>query len=274
MLTFTKAVGILLTPPGIIVVLAVIGLLLLPRRRRLGSGLLWVSTLALLILSLPVTGFALLRTLENSVVALPSPDVALREGAGAIVVLGAGRYENAPEYGRDTPNALAIERLRYAARLHRLTGLPLLVAGGSAFGERRPEAELMRQVLVEDFGVPVEWVETRSRNTYENAAYGHPMLEAAGVRRVLLVTHAWHMPRAAWAFRQAGIVILPAPLGFHGSSGERSALRYLPSSRGLLFSSRALTEYLGLLWYRIRYRAGAGAAAAHRPIERAISAPG
>lgn len=260
MLTFTKAVGILLTPPGIIVVFAVIGLLLLPYRRRLGVGLLWASTSALYILSLPVTGFALLHTLENSVVALPGPGGVAAQSAGAIVVLGAGRYENAPEYGGDTPNPLALERLRYAARLHRLTGLPLLVAGGSVFGKGVPEAELMRQVLVDEFGVPVRWVEGRSRNTYENAMNARVLLEGAGVEQALLVTHAWHMPRAAWSFRQAGMAIVPAPLGFHGSSAEHSPLRYFPSGRGLLFSGRALSEHLGLLWYRLRYRKGAEAA--------------
>lgn len=253
MLTLTKAAGILLMPPGIVIILALIGLLLLLRWRLAGAALLTASIAALYVLSLPVTGIALLGRLEAQVPALPVIDAALGARAGAIVVLGGGRHIDSPEYGGDTVNTSTLERLRYAARLHRATGLPVLVSGGSVFGESIPEAELMQRVMREDLGVSATWVEGRSRTTYENALYSRAILEAAGITRVLLVTHAWHMPRAIWAFRQAGLDVLMAPTSFSRGYRSHSGLDWLPSARGLLHASRALHEQLGLLWYRLRY---------------------
>lgn len=248
----TKALGILLTPPGIIVLLALAGLLLQLRWRYLGAGLVWASVLTLLVLSLPVTGHALLGTLEDAATPLRLDDPGLAGRAGAIVVLGGGREWDAPEYARDTVNAFTLERLRYAARLHRATGLPLLLTGGAVLGERLPEAELMRRALAQDFQVRARWVEGRARNTYENALYSRAILARSGVRKAFLVTHAWHMPRALWGFQNAGMEVIAAPMGFTTISDTPREL--LPASRGLGLSSRALHERLGLLWYRLRYR--------------------
>lgn len=260
MLTLTKAVGILLMPPGVLVVLALIGLLLLPRRRNIGISLIGISIALLVVLSLPVTGIALLGRLERGVIALPPT----HPPTGAIVVLGGGRGIDAPEYGGDTVSAATLERLRYAARLQRATGLPLLVSGGSVFGEPIPEAELMQRALLDDFQVRPAWVEGRSRTTQENAVYTRAILEAAGITRVLLVTHAWHMPRAVWAFRQAGLDVVMAPTSFSSAYGSHTVLDWLPAARGLFLSSRALREQLGLVWYRWRY-ASSPAAADSRP---------
>lgn len=255
MLTAVKALGALLLPPGILIVLALAGLLLLRWRFRLGAGLIWAAVLALAVLSLPLTGRALLVALEDDAAPVALDDATLPRRAQAIVVLGAGREWNAPEYGADAVNMYTLSRLRYAARLHRATGLPLLVSGGSVFGEHVPEAELMRQSLAQDFGVQARWLETRSRNTFENALYSRALLADAGVRSALLVTHAWHMPRARWAFARAGLSVVPAPTGYSTVAG--SALDLLPVAKGLRMSQIALRERLGLLWYRLRY---AGAA--------------
>ncbi len=257
MLTIAKAVGALLTPPGIIVVLAVLGLILQRRWRYFGTALLWGSVVVLFILSLPVTGYFLLHTLESSVEPLSVTDTSLRERAQAIVVLGGGRTDDAPEYGGDTINESTLERLRYAVRLHRATGLPLLVTGGSVFGEPVSEAELMQESLVRDFQVRATWVESRSRTTYENAVYSRAILEAAGIRRVFLVTHARHMPRALWAFRLSGVETLGAPTGY-STHGRSTALDFLPSMRGLSSGSAAVHEWVGLLWYRLTHRFSTG----------------
>lgn len=254
-----KALGALLLPPGILILLAVAGLLLLlSRRRRLGAALTSAAVLALLVLSMPVTGHALLLALEDDLAALDLNDAQLARRAGAIIVLGGGREWNAPEYSGDTVNKYTLERLRYAARLHRATGLPLLVSGGSVLGESLPEAELMRQSLAQDFGVSAEWLEPRSRNTYENALHSRAILAAAKVEVAFVVTHAWHMPRVQWSFAQAGLAVIPAPIGFSTDSG--SSLDWLPTAQGLSMSRRALRERLALLWYRLRYADGAAPA--------------
>ena len=96
--------------------------------------------------------------------------------ADAIVVLGAGSYLKAPEYGADTVGEAGLFRLRYAARLQRETGRPVLVTGGKPQGNTLSEAEQMKAVLENEFHVPVKWTEGESNNTLENARFTQRIL--------------------------------------------------------------------------------------------------
>lgn len=254
MLILGKLAGLLLTPPGIVLLVALLGFILGIRWQRAGVMVIGAAFTVLLVFSLPVTGYRLIAALESGVspLAAPSPQAARRQ-ADAIVVLGGGRVEDAAEYGGDTVNGFTLERLRYAVRLHRATGLPLLLSGGSPAGETIPEAALMRQTLAQDFHVPAKWIEGKSRTTYENALYTKVTLAGAGIRRVYLVTHAWHMPRAMWAFAQHDLDPIMAPTLAMDQDYGVALLDYLPSARGLALSSRALNEWLGLLWYKYRH---------------------
>jgi uncharacterized SAM-binding protein YcdF (DUF218 family) len=251
-----KIQTLLLLPPGLILVLALLGFLIQIRWMLAGSVVVALSLTALLILSLPLTGYELMRGIETRF-----PPLRLTTAAdagpppGAIVILGGGRYTDAVEYGEgDSVNRHTLERLRYGAHLHRLTGLPILVSGGSPYGEHVAEAVLMQTALARDFQVEARWVEDKSANTYENARYSKALLAAAGIRRVYLVTHATHMPRAVWVFENLGVDTIPAPMGFTTlSKAERETLGYFPSAHGLQLSSSALRERLGLLWYKHKY---------------------
>lgn len=233
-----------LLPPfnGLLLVLAGA---LLRRRWLVAAGLV-----LLFVLSLPAVGDALLRGLEGEPLDLARP-----HGAQAIVVLGGGRYRDAPEYGADTVNGYTLERLRYAARLQRQTGLPVLVSGGQPDGGGLSEAEAMRRVLADEFGVPVRWVEGASDNTHDNATLSAALLRPDQVQRVLLVTHAWHLPRAQRAFERAGLAVVPAPTRFHRE--PLTARDWLPT--GYEASRLALREWLGMVWYRLRASVTAGA---------------
>ena len=242
-------------PPGPSVVLLLLALLMVGRPRAravflaLGLGSLYLS-------SIPATVDWLRGQLE-----IYPPAPLERSAAEAIVVLGAGRRVGAPEYGgADTVIGLGLERLRYAAWLHKKTGLPVLASGGSPLGETLPEAELMRAALKE-FGVETRWTETESRNTFENAAFSSRLLKGVGVGEILLVTHAWHMPRAVEAFQQAGLRVVPAPTAGKGAGRGGEAgwcpLDWLPGPSALQMSYFALHEMLGQLWYRYRYYAAA-----------------
>ncbi len=250
-----KIMALCLLPPGVIIVVAVLGLIIQIRWILVGSLIVALSIMALLILSLPLTGQQLMEGLESRFppLALSAPPAG--EAPGAIVVLGGGRYTDAAEFGEgDSVSRETLERLRYGVYLHRLTGLPILVSGGAPYGEKVPEAELMQATLKRDFLVEARWVEGKSANTYQNAEFSLPILSAAGIKHVYLVTHAWHMPRAVWSFETVGISTVPAPMGFSTlGKEERETLGYYPSARGLQMSSTALRERLGLLWYKHKY---------------------
>src|SRR5262245_35691112 len=153
-----KLITALVLPPTGALLLSMAGLLLLRRRPRLARALAWSGFLILFALSLPPVSWALNALVSDS----PALDLRRSSQAQAIVVLGGGLRRNAPEYSGDTVNWLSLERIRYAAALARRTHLPVLVTGGRVHGGR-PEAELMRDALESEFGVPVRWVETDSR---------------------------------------------------------------------------------------------------------------
>ncbi|MBX9810113.1 MAG: YdcF family protein [Burkholderiales bacterium] len=248
--TLINAIALLLIPPGCLLLLAGIGWVLAFRRPRLGKSLIWLALIALYLLSTQYVSDRLLQALE------PVPDNPLAShGVQAIVVLGGGTYFAAPEYGTDTVKPETLARLRYAAQLHRASGKPILVTGGNPEGNSIAEAVLMKAVLNRDFQVPVAWIEGKSDNTLENARLSRLMLDAAGIRRIWLVTHAWHMPRAKMAFENAGFGVVPAPTEF-ATSYKLSVLSFLPRAEALRNSSRFFHEVIGIAWYRLKFLAG------------------
>lgn len=242
-----KLVAVAVLPPVLPLMLIVPGLALLRRHRRVGSTLAWAGVALNLALITPLTVGWLVDALEPAAT-LPA-DAARR--AQAIVVLGGGKRSYAPEFGGETVNRLSLERVRYGARLARQTGLPVLVSGGAPTGEL-PEAELMKAALEQDFGIPVRWIETASRDTRQNAQFSAVQLQAAGVQRILLVTHAAHMARARTEFEAQGLDVIPAPTAWlgGGEAGDR-VLTLLPSQNTAYAGWFALHEWLGLIAYRL-----------------------
>jgi uncharacterized SAM-binding protein YcdF (DUF218 family) len=173
-------------------------------------------------------------------------------GARAMIVLGGGSYADAPEYGTDTVSSISLERVRYAARLYRLTGTPIMVSGGSPTGTRSSEAEQMRDVLIQELTTPVTWLESASNSTLESAILCEKILHEEGIKKVLLVTHAFHMRRARSAFEHAGLEVVPAPIGFV-APGRNLIMQMVPNAEALRLTHRAWREAFGLAWYRIRF---------------------
>lgn len=235
----------LLLPPGGGLLLILVGFVLANTWRRGSRGLIVFGFLFAVATSLPVVAERLAATLEapyaRSAVAL--------ERADALVVLGAGRVRAQQEYAGDVPSALALERLRYAVRLHRSSGLPIVLSGGRGHpDDQRSEAELMAEVLLADFRITPLWLETQSRNTCGNARGIADILPEAGLERVLVVTHAMHMPRAMACFRAAGIVAQPAPMGFRGPRGLSPRVTdFLPNVDAVKTSRFALREWVARL---------------------------
>jgi uncharacterized SAM-binding protein YcdF (DUF218 family) len=174
------------------------------------------------------------------------------QNADAIVILGGGTYFHAPEYaGQDTIGDAALVRLRYGAKLQRETGKPILATGGKPLGNSSSEAQQMRMSLEQDFRVPVHWTEDESDNTFENAHHSFRILQQAGIRKIYLVTHAWHMLRAAEVFRHAGFEVIEAPTAFT-TRYRTDLLTFLPQARSLYDSKIFIHEVIGLLWYQVK----------------------
>ena len=233
-------------PPTGPLLLTFVGLALIGRHQRQGRFLAVAGVVMLTLLSLPAVGGFLVRCLDRSEVL----DVSKAGDAQAIVILGGGT-RHAPEYGGATVDAVTLERVRYGATLARETGLPLLVSGG-AIASAPPEALLMRNVLVNEFRVPVRWLETRSRNTHENAVKSAAILKANHVRRVILVGHSFDFPRASREFEAAGINVTRAPLNLP-MAGSYTFDDFWPSAKGLQYSYYACYEILANAAYSLTH---------------------
>lgn len=247
----------LLLPPVPLLVLVLIGARLILPRRGLGWLLILVSV-ALLWLS-ACTGAAQLfeRFVLHPPAALSLERIQQLEAeaagkpATAIVVLGGGLEALAPEYGVSNLKPQALARLRYGLWLGRQTGLPVAYSGGVGWAriDAEPEALTAQRIASREFGRPLKWAETHSRDTRQNAARTLALLRPTGIRHIILVTHGWHMPRALRAFREAAgddVRIEPAPMGLARRTVQ-PALRWLPSINGFTAMRHMLREMLGRL---------------------------
>jgi uncharacterized SAM-binding protein YcdF (DUF218 family) len=229
----------LVLPPAAPLLLMLLGWLLARRLRAVGHALVALGAVALWLLSTPLLSYRLLHAVEP----YPPLELAQARSAQAIVVLGAGSRLGAPEYGRDAPDDDTLQRIVYAATLAKRTGLPLLVSGGS-FDLNSAVADVMQVFLQNPLGVPVRWIEPDSFDTRENALYSAAILRREHIQRIVLVTSASHLPRAAAEFRHAGLEVVPAPADI-ATRGYNGILNLVPSADALRDSHAALYEWLG-----------------------------
>lgn len=170
--------------------------------------------------------------------------------AGAIVVLGGS-------VAGMVPPRVSVEEIRGArvlagARLYKLKKAPwVIVSGGVPYpatsGETRNEAIDMRDLLVED-GVPQDaiLVEGESRTTAENAELSARLLKEKGVKKILLVTSAYHIGRATRLFQRQNLEVIPVPTSHEVVQGG-SPENFVPNAGSLERSTRYLKERFGRL---------------------------
>lgn len=249
----------LLLPPLPFLLLMLFGARLLAWRRwfgrtvlLLGLALVWLSATQGTGRWLQAVALPPPAPLDEAQVAALKPPKAEPSPTTAILVLGSGRVPRAPEFGVADLNAASLERLRYGVHLARATGHPLAFSGGVGWAQRREaglsEAEIAQRIAERDFLRPVKWIEGDSRDTLENAIFSIRVLKAAGVNRVVLVTHAWHMPRARRHFERiaAGAMeIVPAPMGYFVPA-DQPLLDWLPTSVGFEQVRHVLRELIAL----------------------------
>jgi uncharacterized SAM-binding protein YcdF (DUF218 family) len=244
----------LLMPPGVLILLLVLAWWWRRSRPRLAGWCFALGVGGFWLMSLPVMVQWGAGLLEREA-PLPRDEWAtLAQRADAIVVLGAGRERGDLAWGSDQPTGMALERERYAARLAKASGLPILTSGGLHYGSPPTEAKMMADSMRDDFGVAVRWQEGQSRTTWENATFSAEVLLPEGIKRVVVVTQAWHMPRAVWSFQKAGFEVVPAPVGFLGVDNAEPLGGWMPEFKAIWRSGQLLNEAAGQVAYRLFYR--------------------
>ncbi len=255
-----KLVQPFLQPLPLCLALAAAGLVFLwfTRRQKLGK-VLATSGLGLLIaLSFPAVSDWLVRPLEYAYLPVASAALATEADQRAreakwIVVLGGGHREDLRMSPEDLVSLPALPRVIEGLRLHReLPGTRLVFTGGNGtygFSDAQAGGELARAL-----GVPSEDVvlETGPRDTEEEALV---IKQRVGSDAFFLVTSATHMPRALGLFRKQGLDPMPAPTEHLTMQGESwNLFRVLPNAHSLANLERAVHEYLGIAWSKLRGR--------------------
>ncbi len=238
-----KIVSAFILPPGIFIpALIAMAVFFLRRKRRLPAVAHLVMALFIWLSAIAPVAHALLVPLEHAF------QIPVNPRGDVIVVLGGGAYRGVPDpSGTGAPNAESMIRMVAAMRLHRASGLPLIVSGGKAFAQDETEARLMRRCLVES-GIPSGKIitEEASRDTRENAVNVSRICRERNFRRPILVTSAYHMKRAVKSFRKAGMEVVPYPAGHRTAIGNGFAWQDLLPTR-IQHIEMAIREYIGLM---------------------------
>jgi uncharacterized SAM-binding protein YcdF (DUF218 family) len=219
------------------------GLLLLAmgKRRTLGLTLVGGALVLFSLLSLPALSNGLWRSLENGVVSTVRPDVTY----DAVVLLGgavspSGSLREEPAWNDNVERLLTVHHVLATGKAKMA-----VVTGGELGGDLHPEAEYLARELVA-LGIDSSRItlETKAVNTRENARHSKVLLDAMHAQNIMLVTSAFHMPRAAGCFRAAGMSVDVLPVDFRQRT-SRGDVRFLPRGDFLTQSTHAIREWVG-----------------------------
>ncbi len=245
MFTIKKIVSPFFFPLPLTLEFLLVGLFLLwfTRRLRAGKALVTCGVILLLGLSNPFAPDALLRPLEHRY----RPLVVAQAGADArvIVILGGGANQDpgVPISSHLSPDQEV--RLIEGLRLHReIPGSKLILSGG--YDDERGMTEIAEALgaRAED----IQWL-SEPRDTEEES---QQVARIVGSQRLILVTSAWHMPRAMAFFRKAGMQPIAAPTDYLAPRRPLQFDDYIPDGYKLFKSQMAIHEYLGLAWETLR----------------------
>lgn len=239
-----------LMPPMCLLIATPAGVIIAFWWRRTGLAIALISSLLLYACCTRFVSERLLVLVESQV---PPPRAADLADAQAIAVLSGDIYRGAPGGVPDDVGPLTLDRVRLAATLYRARPLPILVTGGTVNKSAESTAALMARALEKDYGIQTRWIEDQARDTFENAAFSAAILKSSNINRVIVVTEAWHLPRAVWAFAHAGMTAIPAPAARTYPSADIEWRELAPDYASFARSFFALHELLGLAYYQLRH---------------------
>lgn len=236
-----RALSSLLIPPGLFI-LGFFFLAFFLRSNRLGRNLSLFFGIALYFLSIEPGRDILLAPLERRY----PPLLPAEGGAEVVVVLSGGTREGG------FPSGDSAIRLLEGIRLSDRLKLPLLISGGIGLARSKPDASVLSRFFSPLLTGITVYTEERSRDTRENAENSAGFLKKRGIERILLVTSAYHMPRAVLLFERSGLKVFPYPTDFKGE-WRYDLSSFIPRPDCLHDSAKGIKEYLGLLFYSFSF---------------------
>jgi uncharacterized SAM-binding protein YcdF (DUF218 family) len=259
MLFLSKLLPLFVYPLGLACLLLLVALFTVWKQPRWTALLIGLAFVILLLGGNGAIANEVVYSLEKQYL----PPAELPQADAIVVLGGAVRSQFPPRPWIDVSEAG--DRPIHGAQLYRQGKAPLVILSGGRIewqGGGPPESGDMAK-LVEALGVPATAIvqDPTSLNTYENAVNVKQILDQRGLKQILLVTSATHMPRAIQIFKKLGIDAVPAPTDFLISEQERrepvstpqgKILATLPEAENLHRLTRAIKEYIGIGVYRLR----------------------
>lgn len=244
------------TPSNLLLSLILLGsaLALFRRLRTFGIGLSLITTMVTIGLGLlPVSTYLMLPLEER----FPP----FRDDGGRVdgIVLLGGSVDASDSVSRGQLAANeAAERVLDTIQLaHRYPQARILISGGggNVFGDGVGEAPVIADYM-KSIGIDPSRliIEDRSRTTSENALYSRELAEPKDGERWLLVTSAWHMPRAIGVFEKAGFPVTAYPVDFRTGGGSNNLRPFAFASDGLRRLDVVSKEWIGLVGYYLTGR--------------------
>ena len=246
----SKLLPLFVYPLGMAILFVLLGVALIALDKKIAAASSIITAVALLwIFSTPVVSAAIMNSLEQRYLPVPLESIPKTD---AIVVLG-GISKTMLAEAADPQFGDGIDRLLYALRLYRAGKSKAILLTGGAAENFKPEAQLAAGFL-EEQGIPSEalLLETKSRNTRQNASYSLEIMEAQNINHILLVTSAFHMRRAQATFERIGIKVTPAATDYRVPERDSTILNWLPDSEALISTTIGIKEYLG--WWVYQWR--------------------
>ncbi len=246
----SKTLGIMLLPTNFMIGLGLIGVILLMTRwRRLGRGLMILALTLLAICAWSPLGKFLLYPLETR---FPVWDATRGAPDGIIVLGGPIDADLSVTHGTAVISAAGDRIITAALLAHRYPNARLLYTGGSAnlLSNDAKEADFAAD-LFEGLGIARSrlLMERSSRNTLENAEFSRAMVNPKPGERWLMVTSAFHMPRAIGLFRKAGFAVEAYPADWKLGRGADLFTFSNIAGDGLARTDAAVREWMGLFAY-------------------------
>lgn len=238
-LIWLKFIAAFLQPPGLNVLLCVLGIYYWLRSAAwMAAFFLISSTILLYLSSIPIISDQLLAKLEGQYPQSKIAELVNQKEPKAIVVL---LSEADPNY--------ALNFNQYAAQIAKAAQLPILVSGSNSTND----AAFMAKSLATDFNITgAIWVEGSGYTTRESSKLAKQVLDQNAIKNIFLITNAWHMSRAIQNFKSLGLEVVPVPIPTTATISKSNKIEnFIPSSKCLLHSELFFHEYLENLWSKI-----------------------
>lgn len=240
---------LIISPLPIILFLILIGIKHIYSKKNKSGFLLILMSLIIYSCSCNFLINPLMLSLENDFPSLSQEKI---KNSNIYILLGGGILSNT-KIG-STPTMHAYPRILKTIELYKKSPKPVYISGGISIGNKESESFIYKNLLVKS-GVNEEniFIEEKSKTTAENSKYIKEIMKSKNIKSGILITSAYHMPRSMAIFKDKNFIFYPANAGYLGNFSNQKLLNYIPSFKNLFYLNIILHEYIGRVYYYIKY---------------------